>query len=649
MNHKYFVLPAIISASLCFAACNKTVEPATPSVPQSNGLTNSLIKYVPSDTPLLLASTRNFNIDTGINGVAIKPLINALKVEFSDMQKRMAQRIHEKNEMNETDEHKRIRKQQFIQSVDSIIKLYADYKSNYAEWGLDPNGYNDYVAYIGPHNDLVLKFAVADSDKFKAKLDTINFIKQFYNSEESGDDFKNLLSIDEANIDGETWIVYNGSGFICGDINLVKDSGKPYLDHCLDYDKRTKPVKYEVENDDEDSALSDEDDKFDSPMTYFAFAANYKDNVVTFVPMLSVSSAKTLNDHLKPVPSPITSEQYAGLKNDVMALAYTNNLEVYRLIVNSEMNVASLAKRNKDLTPEEVAKKEETGKKAEDFLAKFPTIQAYVRMNNSEVIEDLIVNVSDLEVQKRIRDIVVSTPAMDKTSIFGLRIGANFEIMSQLISEKLRDMGKEEGADSWDEIAMYSQGLYGLNIDLKKLDILEQKKGSYYDGDGRVIIYGPETGSLLSMLYNFASKSDSYPELNQARTWGLYDEFELYHYLPNLNEYLTQNSYTLATNSYKISESPAIEPESYIMQIHVTRKMIDILYPFLEDRFMRKAIPYCTLLGYDADDDECKALPKRFLALFKENAELNMSIGIEEDGFRYTQSFDLHYNDESAK
>ncbi len=644
MHYKYFAIPAILSATLCFSGCNKTVEPATPiSAPQPKGLTNSLIRFVPSNTPLLIASTQNFDVNSGINGAAVSPLIKALNTEFSDMQQRLARRIQEKQDMNNVDVQDRALLHQFVQSLDSVVSLYSDYKTHYAEWGLDPNGYNDFVTYIGPHNDFVYKLAIKDPNAFKAKVESINPINILLKNEKYAEEVHEQLEITNADIQGESWVIYNFSIGLCDDENLVKDSGKPYAYYCKL--ENQAPATTDQQEEDEDQVTSENQDPSKRKLTYLAIATNYKDNVFTVVPMWNLSTLDNINDHLKPSTSPITSEQYAGLQDDVMVLAYMHNLDMSNIIFHSEL----ISTYRNAQPPERIAKLEDNFKKTSETIAKFPTFQAYLRMNNSEIIQDLILNVKDLEFHKEVNDIVLSTPAMDKQSIFGFRIGANLEKMSLLIADKFKEMGEDEAASDYYEIASYAQGLYGLNIDIKTLEIQKQKKNSFFDVDGRLIVYGPATNNLISLIYVLAKASDYLPEMNQARTWGLFDVLELYHELPNINEYMTQDSFTLATNSYDIEVAPEMSPNTNIIEFHITRRVIDILYPLLQERFMEKAMPYCTILGYDADSDECQALPKRFLSLFKENAELNMSIGIDRDGFRFTQSIDLHYNDSETK
>lgn len=145
-----------------FGACKRDVSGVTAQGVTSSWKVddvNSLLEYVPADAPIVVATTRNFNIDSP----EIKSFLEKALVY---QEKTMAQlnTVQDPDAKQMVDAAKK--------AMESYAALLKDYKNEAVNWGLEPSGRQDSVTYISKTH-IVGHATVVDADKLKGKLQAL--------------------------------------------------------------------------------------------------------------------------------------------------------------------------------------------------------------------------------------------------------------------------------------------------------------------------------------------------------------------------------------------------------------------------------------------------------------------------------------------
>ena len=120
---------------------------------------NSLLAYVPEDAPIVIASTRNFSIDSPAVKTLLERSINVYEKGFEAIGKTAG----------DTDKKALDAMKGSFASVFALIKNYAAESAN---WGLQANGHQDSVFYVSG-DSVVGHSTVVDGDKFKVKMNEL--------------------------------------------------------------------------------------------------------------------------------------------------------------------------------------------------------------------------------------------------------------------------------------------------------------------------------------------------------------------------------------------------------------------------------------------------------------------------------------------
>ncbi len=161
-------LSSILAASLLFglAGCKKDAPKSQEEVTQKiqaladgkwdKSDVNALIAFVPEDTPLVLASTREFDM----NHPAMKKVMEKSKIVIDELVSMMSKYVPE----GEDEEAKLARKM-----IDDIKAFSSDYSKTLKEYGINPER-NDSIFYVDGAL-FVAKLTADDGSKLQAKID----------------------------------------------------------------------------------------------------------------------------------------------------------------------------------------------------------------------------------------------------------------------------------------------------------------------------------------------------------------------------------------------------------------------------------------------------------------------------------------------
>ena len=162
---KHFVLCAIfLTCAVVFCSCNKgsSLEPENAADNQAawKESVNGLLDYVPENTPILIASTHNFEIDNGLDAMILGPFVRSFRKTFTE-ESLVTERLCS-NESHEVE-------CAFFKALHSFGDLAADYSGQAKSWGLHENGHDDFVFYMNGTLP-VIKFTTEDSAVFRMKF-----------------------------------------------------------------------------------------------------------------------------------------------------------------------------------------------------------------------------------------------------------------------------------------------------------------------------------------------------------------------------------------------------------------------------------------------------------------------------------------------
>ncbi len=173
MNFKKSVVAA---AAVCMlftvGACKKSAENTEASAPAALAAAanwnkadvNGLLNYIPAESSVVYASTRNFDI----NSPELKILLDASLKMIDKSMKMIDDQIAQAGDNAEMLNALKASKAQMEESV----ALVKDYKNVAPQWGLDVDGRTEEVVYVND-GEIVMHMSVVDSKKFESKINAI--------------------------------------------------------------------------------------------------------------------------------------------------------------------------------------------------------------------------------------------------------------------------------------------------------------------------------------------------------------------------------------------------------------------------------------------------------------------------------------------
>ena len=215
--------PAAPSAPAANAAAI-TVSPVAQGSAWDKSQPNAYLAYVPANAATVIASTRNLDMNTenlknmaALWGKILQSMVNVIKSQFDGKQLR--------------DSEKPMVDAMFGY-FDKMISICTDYGKAAAEWGLDPVGHSDIVAYVAD-GSIVAKVGVVDPKKLHAQMmDVIHSFMALFD--------KQLVQIPEkcaatmpknveTDLAGQKWQVIDLRPFWQGECVNVPEKAYPYV------------------------------------------------------------------------------------------------------------------------------------------------------------------------------------------------------------------------------------------------------------------------------------------------------------------------------------------------------------------------------------------------------------------------------------
>lgn len=286
MRNYQWIVSGILAASVCcgLTACKKTETTAdktetqqaieqAPKAPKNWDKTevNGLLAYVPSDTPFIMASTREFDVNS--------PVVKDFMARAGKLMTQMQSLQDTVKKFAQSDEDLKSLTDSFELGA-QLLPLYADYQKNAPEFGLNPIN-SDSVMYMDGAN-AVFKLTVDDSAKLKAKLMPII------------DLVIKILSEDG--------------------IEIAKE----------DTAARTVYTLKEKISRDDILGLPEEDRK-DSPDTAMKLIVDYGADDVTAVLSFDAKAEIDIDRMLKPAANPLTKDKLGAIDETTAGLGYIDN------------------------------------------------------------------------------------------------------------------------------------------------------------------------------------------------------------------------------------------------------------------------------------------------------------------------------------
>lgn len=291
------VIVLSLASIFCVGACKKNAEPPknTEEIVQSikswdKSEVNSLLGYIPADSPVVVVSTRQVDVS---HPAFSKMLSKGLRY-YDDSLKAYERQLDEYPDETGT---------RVLSSLKSLRPLIENFETNAPEWGLDPKGHADAAIYMDG-DSFVVKLTVADIQKVKAKMDTflsdwILIAKQEVNSPE--------IKFTELKAGNSTWYVHD----ISAEFEDIKDTGA----------------------------------ELPSMLAY-----NLDNNIITFTTVKSGDTA-TLEKLLKIKDKPLTKDALGKVETDVQVIGYVDNVKLVTQLLNSETGKTIAKEGNFELTP----------------------------------------------------------------------------------------------------------------------------------------------------------------------------------------------------------------------------------------------------------------------------------------------------------
>lgn len=441
------------------------VQQAAPLMAKTwdKSVVNGLLEYVPADTTFVSATTRQFSVDS--------PEMKALFGKFNKLTTDVDKILETEAVKDELGADAEAVKSS-INATKSLKDLLSDYPKYAADFGLDPDGHFDSIAYMNG-NTMVGKFTVADMEKYRAKV--ISTWDEMFKAAADENDPATKIEPKEVTAGGEKWLVY--------------------------------PVKN----------LRTIDDCSVCKIMPNALAVNFGKDIATYA-LIDENDTASLEKLLNPVDNSLKADALGKLTDDAWTLGYIDNVKLFQ-IMTSDAGKALL--KDMDITSELTP---ECSAYYLDIVKTFPKTSFDLRLgNNGNVATSMTVVMNDKAELKKLQNLhAQSLKVANDSSLAAVSFNLNFQNTITYLTEKAASLAAsdakcedvknyatmlQEGVKALQDpqVAMFTSGISGLNVALDKFDSATKAFEAVAN------ITGPTVGVTLPLLFNLAKAAS--PEL----------------------------------------------------------------------------------------------------------------------------------------
>ncbi len=511
------VIGLAVVSLFAVTACKKEPEKsADPGVAQQaaplmaktwdKSVVNGLLEYVPADTAFVSATTRQLSIDSP----EMKALFGKINKLTTDVDK-LLETDAVKGELGADAEAVK----SSMKATKNIKDLLSDYPKFAADFGLDPEGHFDSIAYMNG-NTIVGKFTIADMEKYRTKV--ISTWDEMFKAAADENDPATKIEPKEVTAGGEKWLVY--------------------------------PVKN----------LRTVDDCAVCKVMPNALAVNFGKDIATYA-FVDENDTASLENLLKPVDNSLKADALGKLADDTSALGYIDNVKLFQLMT-SDAGKALL--KDMDITSELTP---ECSAYYLDVVKKFPKTSFDVHLGKDGKISSAmtVVMTDKAELQKIQGLHTQSLKVANDSSLAAVSFNLNFQNTITYLTEKAASFAAsdvkcedvktyatmlQEGVKSLQDpqVAMFTTGISGLNVALDKFDSATKSFEAVAN------ITGPTVGVTLPLLFNLvkaASPKLKTIDLKKDEVVAI-DLTEMAGMPLKLNAYLTDTDLVAGTAKYDV-------------------------------------------------------------------------------------------------
>ena len=471
VNKAFIVLAA---STLIFAAgCKKKDVENAPVAEQAALLkaetpwvksdVNALLTYIPEDSPIVMISTRELDMDS--------PAMQKILKRAADNFDKSIQ--ESENQLSNVDADAKAAAEKILNTTKSMRPLIVDYVNNAADWGLDPKGHSDGAVYM-VGKTVVMKLSVADSVKFNAKFgSTLESILS--DTIKLADADLPAVKPAEVKAGNSTWKTFDITPLI-----QPKDG----------------------------SCIMCQDGKSLLPNTV---AMNTENNIITLA-MVNGADTAVLESLLKPAEKPLDKSDLGAFNETTTGLGYIDNVKLFNVIAHSD---AAAIFKDEDLLGQEltpVCEKDIAG-----IVSLFPKQSFIANLSeNGEIKTHMTLALADKTELQALKDLTTShlnIGSENSLATLALNIDINKTIawMNSFVEranaikyecEKLNPILPEsikEAAKSLNEpqIKLFTGAVSGLNA---AVDKFMKKDGGNYEIEAVANISGPTLASSYPLI-----------------------------------------------------------------------------------------------------------------------------------------------------
>ncbi|MBQ9816507.1 MAG: hypothetical protein IJM59_03415 [Proteobacteria bacterium] len=610
---RHFVLLAIfLTCAVVFCSCNKASSLGPQNVAdiqaEWNNTVNSLLDYVPENTPVLIASTHHFDAGNGLAAMVLGPFVRSFRNTFTETNAVIERACSDEPSVC-----------MVLKGLRSFGDLAADYSGQAKSWGLHENGHDDFVFYMNGMLP-VMKFTTEDSAAFRTRL------WQGIGVDTSNPDAYDLLG-KRIEVGENPWFVLDLTEELCGSDGDLRHDWV-----CRNYGQ---PQHYGI-----------------------AVAAHYGlDGVVTYV-FLADADESVLPGCLKHAVNPVKSTRFAGLKKDVLALGYFDHVKMADLMKSRMASWSGQIQEgagDSDDDDIDTYYFREMSQMLSKFSEEYPHSEYFLKLNGTRLGMHYSLQFSDTNRLNQIQQLKVPMDRFSNQNIAGFRIGIKTAKVLSMLTEYIQRA--EQNSDDKDRgrrvlatelyhllsdppMDVFIPRLEGLIFELGKLHFGEDR----IDAEGKIDVWGSELPVVVGELYDMFSTYQSVPEIGTSRDFGMMDLSGVFS--GAIRERMTENHYILSTASYENAKQDNVD-EHLFAELRVTRLFGDAFADRVKHARRAKGIlrDLCGFTGEEYDGAGCLSYPSRFLGMMDDASEFDVLFGTDNLGITVDSELDLRFRE----
>lgn len=464
----------IAMASLVFAAGCKNKGAVDTGVAQAVNEdkwviadVNGLLPYVPENTPMVLASTRQLDMDN----LALKNIYSMLSKSIVNSLKNIETKFEAKKQARPN--AKGVAEYEGVMQIYTVLKPLLENEGQGALlWGLDEKAHVDFIAYVDGVNP-VAKISLKDNVKFETKiLELIAVTKKVLPAKYA------LPDMTERKVEDETFRI----------ISL-----KPYVDNthgvcvlCDDAHKSYLPSNLVIHIGKKTATFALLEDSFDDA---------------------------ALKRIVSPAAAPLKKEAFGKIDADMLLTGYVNNQAAYRSLLQPQFKPFLT-----DIIGSELTAACETEITA--LINKFPKLAMSTQVSvENGASNNLVLHMTDKEMLKKIQALHVNAVDIKTASpIVSASLNIDLDGTIALLNEtraamlekpyecgvlkELPDTIKDVTRTVSDpQMKMFISGMTGISVILDKLDLKAEPKAV----EALVALSGTKFGMTVPMALTMAS------------------------------------------------------------------------------------------------------------------------------------------------